>query len=284
MNIQEAKQFLTTELNLLIDEGELDEIFLRIAENLSGASRLQLKLDNDIQLDENKLYSIIERLKKSEPIQYVLAEEWFAGLKFFVNHHVLIPRPETEELVQWILNDVKQIPNQQLNIIDIGTGSGCIPIVLKKSNSNFNMKAIDISKEALQVAQRNANSYLLEIQFIQEDILKPSSSYPMFDIIVSNPPYITNEEKDEMNNRVLDFEPHQALFVTNQDPLQFYKAILKFAQNHLNENGAIYVELNRDYGEQTELLFKNQGYLTNLRKDMYGNTRMLKAQKKNLPI
>lgn len=278
MNISQAREYFHKQCASLFDEGEVNEIFSRVIEHLTGLSGLDIRFNQSIDIYESDLKSITDQLSTNKPIQYVLGYEWFYNLKLKVNEHALIPRPETEELVRWILDYLKQSTKFNPVLIDIGTGSACIPIVLKKQVPLSQLSAIDISEKALELAKENALLHDTQIQFIMDDILQPRHTYEhTFDLIISNPPYITMDEKKEMHERVLHFEPPLALFVTNNDPLQFYKAILLFAQQYLSPNGAVFLELNRDYGEVTETLFQQAGFETTLRKDMYGNTRMLMA-------
>ncbi len=281
MNIREAKIYFDQQCASLFDKSEAEEIFIRIAEELTSMSTVDIKLNTHLEVDDAKLNEMIAQLSTQKPLQYILGYEWFYNLKLVVNEHVLIPRPETEELVRWILDTIKTTHSSTPTILDIGTGSGCIPIVLKKEIPKAEVAAMDISQTALDVAMHNALTYALTIDFIQGDIIDPSFiTGKKYDIIVSNPPYITIPEKAEMNERVVVFEPEQALFVTNNDPLQFYNAILLFSEKHLADNGTIFLELNRDYSIHTKQRYDEAGYETVLRKDMYGNNRMLMAKKR----
>jgi len=281
MNIREAGNYFIEQCSSLYDKSESEEIFFRVAEHLTSKTKAELTLNKKLSVDKDRLDPIILELKTNKPIQYILGYEWFYNCKIAVNEQVLIPRPETEELVRWILQILKIQEMTTPEILDIGTGSGCIPVILKKEYKQANMTAIDISEGALQVAMKNSSQYKLDIQFLKMDILKPEfPTGKIFDIIVSNPPYITQAEKNEMHERVLSFEPTEALFVTNDDPLQFYKAILFFAEKHLATEGMVFLELNSLYGQDVEQLFDQAGFETDLRKDMYGNTRMLMATKK----
>lgn len=279
MNISQAKDYFHQQLASVFDEGEENEIFSRVVEHLTALSKLEIRFNQRIDINETEFVNIVDQLHTNKPIQYTLGYEWFYNLKLKVNEHVLIPRPETEELVRWILDFLKEENLNKPVLIDLGTGSGCIPIILKKQYPLAQVNALDISEKAIELAKENAFDHAAEIQFIVDDILQPKQTYDYtFDVIISNPPYITIDEKEEMHDRVLSFEPSLALFVTNNDPLQFYKSILLFAKQYLSPNGAIFLELNRDYGEATESLFQQAGFATSLRKDMYGNTRMLMAR------
>ena len=285
MNIREAKIYFDQQCASLFDKSEAEEIFIRIAEELTSMSTVDIKLNPHLEVDDAKLNEMIAQLSTQKPLQYILGYEWFYNLKLVVNEHVLIPRPETEELVRWILDTIKTTHGSTPTILDIGTGSGCIPIVLKKEIPKAEVAAMDISQTALDVAMQNALTYALTIDFMQANILDPSYiTGKKYDIIVSNPPYITTPEKTEMNKRVLAFEPTEALFVTNNDPLQFYKAILLFSEKHLADNGTIFLELNRDYSIHTKQCYDEAGYETVLRKDMYGNNRMLMAKKRPIDV
>jgi release factor glutamine methyltransferase len=203
-------------------------------------------------------------------------------MKFFVEENVLIPRPETEELVEWIVTDFKQGKNSKpINIIDIGTGSGCIPIALKKELSNSNITAIDVSEKALLVAKKNAENLNATIHFLQIDFLDKNGwkRLQLYDTIVSNPPYIPINEKEILSKNVTDFEPGIALFVENNDPYIFYKKIAEFAKTHLKESGKIYVEVHEEYAKDVKTIFENAGYLAEIKKDIYGKERMVKAKK-----
>lgn len=224
---------------------------------------------------ETLLYSTIERLKKHEPIQYIIGYCDFCGLTFKVTQETLIPRPETSELVEWITEEQK---GDKVNILDIGTGSGCIAITLSNKLPGCNIAAWDISPGALAVAEENNRNNGTEVIFSQVDILAYQPQDEMFGIIVSNPPYIKEKEKKSMEANVLDWEPHTALFVPDNDPLLFYRAIAEKALAMLTSGGALYFEINRAHGAETVEMLKSLGYIeTELRKDLAGNDRMIKA-------
>ena len=285
MTLNEARTVLTKELKNVYESDELRNIIEMVIGHITNMSRTE-QVKNKVpyltctQLED--LDAITERLKKNEPVQYVLGESWFAGMKFKVNKNVLIPRPETEELVDWIIRDAMSYGPRAMSILDIGTGSGCIPIILKKKLPEANVSAIDVCSEALFTATENAIDLNADVDFLLLDFLDEVKwkELGQYDIIVSNPPYITQAEKNEMHERVLAFEPNEALFVTNNDPLQFYKAILFFAEKHLEKEGMVFLELNSLYGKDVAQLFHHAGFETDLRKDMYGNIRMLMASKK----
>lgn len=234
-------------------------------------------------ISEEKLLmfqSILIDLKKVIPIQYVLGETEFYGLVFKVNPTVLIPRPETEELVDWVLKDVKKLTDNitPLKILDIGTGSGCIPIAIKKYLPDSEIFAIDISETALITAQENAILNQVDIHFSYGDILQPHTSNIKYTIIISNPPYVTISEKENMHVNVVDHEPHSALFVPDDDALIFYSAIADYAMIHLLEGGVLYLEINENLGSQTLALLSNKGFKSlELKKDLRDRDRMIKA-------
>ena len=235
-------------------------------------------LKDDVTLtprQEMLLYGTIERLKKHEPIQYILGHCDFCGHTFKVTPDTLIPRPETSELVEWIAEEQKE---SKVNILDIGTGSGCIAISLSCKLPGCNIAAWDISSGALAVAEENNRSNGSEVTFSQVDILAYQPQCEMFDIIVSNPPYIKENERKSMEANVLDWEPHTALFVPDNDPLLFYRAIAEKALVMLTPGGALYFEINRAHGAETVEMLQSLGYRkTELRKDLAGNDRMIKA-------
>lgn len=244
-------------------------------------STFDLYAGKDMNFSENergRLEVILERLCKYEPFQYIFGKADFCGLSFEVTPAVLIPRPETEELVDWIVQDCAE--RSGLRILDVGTGSGCIPVSLAKRmrTQHPNVTAWDISEEALEVAVRNAVHNQVEVSFVHQDVLK--DDYPVLevDVLVSNPPYIACKEKSEMERNVLDWEPELALFVPDDDPLLFYRRIAEIGLHILAEGGCLFYEINRAYGVETVELLKNLGYTSiELRKDLSGNDRMVKA-------
>ena len=224
------------------------------------------------------LDEMIRRLKKNEPIQYIIGVESFCGLTFEVNPSVLIPRPETQELVGWIAGDCEE--KEACRILDIGTGSGCIPVSLAHRLPKAEVESWDISEDALQVARRNAERNGVEVLFLQKDVLKASPDEARYDVIVSNPPYIAEKEKVDMEANVLDWEPSIALFVPDEDPLLFYRTIAQLGCSMLKEGGALYFEINRAYGQETIQMLEAMGYKDiELRKDSWGNDRMMKAER-----
>ncbi|WBL21686.1 peptide chain release factor N(5)-glutamine methyltransferase [Zunongwangia sp. HRR-M8] len=261
---------------------EILSFFNFLAEHILKRSRLQMALEPNKEISDAEISQFevaLARLKKFEPIQYIIGETEFFSLNFKVAPGVLIPRPETEELVQWILDEVSLQQNKNLQILDIGTGSGCIPISLKKHLPKAQISAIDISEEALKIAKINAEQNEVSIDFMRKDILSAEKLPLQFDIIVSNPPYVRELEKAEMQQNVLRYEPETALYVKDENPLLFYEKITKLAQEGLAKNGLLFFEINQYLVEETETMVKDHGFKTDLRKDMFGNFRMLKAQK-----
>lgn len=278
MTIQEATYSMLNQLRTIYHEGEAGQITDWAMEKLTGSKKAERMLYKNSAItneEEALLHQYTERLMRHEPVQYVLNESWFSGFKFYVDKNVLIPRPETEELVEWIIS----APVAGLKIVDIGTGSGCISITLKKRIKKAEVWSCDISKEALEVAKRNALTLDADVNFIQLDFLdtKQWQQLPSFDIIVSNPPYVPEKDAAQMQANVLKYEPATALFVPDNDPLVFYKAIAVFGKQHLNKNGTIYLEIHEDLGEATTKLFQENGYSTELKKDMQGKDRMMRA-------
>lgn len=251
-------------------------------EHLHGWSKTDLMLHDHTKLtvsDHLFVQNALERLKNYEPLQYIIGETEFYGMPFSVNTSVLVPRPETEELVEWILQSVNN--NSQLKVLDIGTGSGCIAVSLAKHLPQAKLTAWDVSEDALQTARKNAEHNQVNVHFEQRDILTTTpNEAENFDIIVSNPPYVRDSEKEEMHNNVLDYEPHLALFVEDDDALLFYRKITEFAANALSPGGMLFFEINRAFGEATKKLVESYGFRnTELRKDLSGNHRMIKAYK-----
>jgi len=281
MTLNEARTVLTKELRNVYDSGELKNIIELVIEHITNMSRTE-QVKNKVpyltctQLEY--LDAITERLKKNEPVQYVLGKAWFAGMKFKVNKNVLIPRPETEELVDWIVKESQMSKVKSQNIIDIGTGSGCIPVILKKKLPEVNVSAIDVCSEALFTATENAIELNADVNFLLLDFLDEEkwNELGKYDIVVSNPPYVKQSEINAMHERVKEFEPHLALFVPDEDALLFYKKLSGFAVNHLKPGGSLFVEINESLSEQVVNLFRGFANIE-LRKDMQGKDRMIKA-------
>lgn len=239
-------------------------------ELFGGKDKEVFKKDLDV------LYEMSRRLQNREPIQYIIGRETFCGMPFVVNRHVLIPRPETQDLVEWIAEEDQQ--TNPCRLLDMGTGSGCIAISLAKKLPHVQVEAWDISGEALQVARQNALNNQVKVDFHQQDILSASPGIAEWNVIVSNPPYITNKEKAEMEANVLNWEPHTALFVPDHDPLLFYRRIAQLGMNMLVNGGALYFEINRAYGTEIIAMLQALGYKDIIiRKDRFNNERMIKA-------
>ncbi|WP_333599932.1 peptide chain release factor N(5)-glutamine methyltransferase [Flavobacterium sp.] len=280
MLLKNYKAIFLQELSSLYDEKESESFYYLILEKLHGLKRIDLALNPEIVMDGNHLKqwkSIVSDLKVHKPIQYILGETEFFGLPFLVNENVLIPRPETEELVELIVsnNRITELTNP-LKILDIGTGSGCIPIALKKNLANAAVYAIDVSEGALATAKKNAELNQVEVTFLLKNILETDGLEQQFDVIVSNPPYVRNLEKAEINPNVLEYEPHLALFVEDDDALLFYRKIAQLAKKNLNPNGQLYFEINQYLGNETVALLHELGFKNiQLIKDIYGNDRMI---------
>lgn len=276
MNVKQLEQSFIKELSALYDGEEAKQLFCLAAWQVSEWNRAQLLIHATELLDPEQCLaynSILVELKKGRPMQHILAEAWFYGLKFKVTEAVLIPRPETEELIEWILDTVKNQPVS--SILDIGTGSGCIAITLKKNLEQTAVSALDVSADALKVARENATLNTAAISFIHSDILTYNSP-SKYDLIVSNPPYITENEKEEMHQNVLAYEPHLALFVTNENPLLFYKSIADFALINLQPNGKLFFEINEYLGKETVEILLSKGFTDIiLKQDMQGKDRMI---------
>ncbi|MCX3265357.1 peptide chain release factor N(5)-glutamine methyltransferase [Pedobacter agri] len=280
MKIGELEEHFALELEPLYDQDEAKALFGLAAEHVFNLTPVKLKMMRDIDTDFvhlQKILSILNDLMIGKPIQHILGEAHFYGSVFKVNQNVLIPRPETEELVDWIIADCKTKPKAELSIFDVGTGSGCIPISLKKYLPGATVSTLDISSEAIAVAKENAQIMDVHINFIVADIAAFSSE-DKFDVIVSNPPYIRYLEKDKMHKNVLLHEPHLALFVSDDDPLIFYKVIADFAKTNLKPSGNLYFEINEYLGKETTQMLEEKGFTDIvLRRDMQGKDRMLKA-------
>ena len=306
MNIKNYRTQFIQELAPIYDIGESESFFYLILEEKQKLKRIDLALNPDLTFSDEEILvwnSILEQLKKEIPIQYLLGKTSFYGLEFEVNVNVLIPRPETEELVEWIIQSKKlgvgsrktedgsrklEDGSQKIKILDIGTGSGCIAISLSKNIPNAQVFAIDVSEKALATAQKNATLNQVEVNFIKTDILitddlekLPTSNFQLpayFDIIVSNPPYVRELEKAEIKKNVLDNEPHLALFVEDNDALIFYRKIAELAQKSLSPNGQLFFEINQYLGKEMIDLLEKMGFRNiELRQDIYGNDRMIRG-------
>lgn len=288
MRIKEAYHQLQQSIQPLYENREASNIADLILEDITGWDRSRRVIHHDALLSEQQLERYThckEELLHGRPTQYVLGHAWFCDMRFQVDEHVLIPRPETEELVMEVKkmyadNDADE--DQRFRLIDIGTGSGCIAIALKKYFPNWDVWALDQSDGALSIAQKNAVLLDTEIHFIASDILKIAKSdhLPAFDLIISNPPYIPSADKSEMDDRVLDHEPHSALFVTNEDPLQFYKAIIAFSDHHLLRGGMLFFETHEMYAQEVAALMEENGFENiAVKKDLQEKERIVLGRK-----
>lgn len=284
MTLKEYRNIFNTTLSELYPKTEIDTFLGLLIEEYLGLNRVDLVIKADFKIDESKLIilnKVLKRLQKEEPIQYIIGHTEFFGYPLIVNQNTLIPRPETEELVAWIIDEVRNnsnYSNKQISILDIGTGTGCIPISLAKELNNAVISAIDVSEKAIEIAKKNAIENQVNINFITKDILQTTNLNTQFDIIISNPPYVRNLEKKEINNNVLENEPHLALFVEDNNALIFYDKIADLAKNHLNKNGCLFFEINQYLGQETSTLLKSKAFKNiELRKDIFKNDRMLKA-------
>ncbi|WP_288956265.1 peptide chain release factor N(5)-glutamine methyltransferase [uncultured Polaribacter sp.] len=292
MILKEFRNYFSEALSEIYPKTEIDTFFFLLIEEKLHLQRIDTVLKPDFLIDDDmllRLKNITKRLQKEEPIQYILGKTEFYGLPFIVNENTLIPRPETEELVEWIIKEIQEkrikskdvisnINEKSLSILDIGTGTGCIPISLANNLKCVKISAIDVSKKALQIARKNANLNNAEVDFIEMDILNTNKLNQQYDIIISNPPYVRELEKVEINNNVLENEPHLALFVTDENPLIFYKKITDLAKQHLTKNGVLFFEINQYLGKETVEILDKKGFQNIiLKKDLFGNNRMLKA-------
>ena len=287
MRIKQYRTQFIKELSPFYDAYEAESFFYLILENKHKLRQIDLALNHELTFSDADLAiwgGFLNELKKEVPIQYLLGKTNFYGLDFEVNENVLIPRPETEELVEWIINENKEGKSKKIKVLDIGTGSGCIAISLAKNLPNAEVYGIDVSKKAIETAKRNAINNNVDITFMYQNILDTDVLACNFDIIVSNPPYVRNLEKEEIKKNVLDYEPHLALFVDDNDALVFYRKIAALAKSGLKENGKLYFEINQYLGkEMTDLLEKMDFKNIELRKDIYDNDRMISCKvSKNL--
>jgi release factor glutamine methyltransferase len=296
MKLHEAEQHIKKELQKLYEEQEAATIAGLAIEHITGLSKAQRVSRKEEALSSSqidRLHHDLNRLKDHEPIQYIMNKAWFYGMELYVDKNVLIPRPETEELVRWIIDDVKQSGKEvfikkamkadettQLKILDVGTGSGCIALALKKEMPRAEVWGCDVSEEALNVGRRNGSSLDIRVDFQGMNFLDEAQQklLPTVDILVSNPPYVPLKDKLQMHSNVVDHEPHTALFVPDNDALIFYRSLAEFGKKRLYENGSIYMEIHEDLGQDVLQVFKENGYgKVELRKDMQGKDRMIKA-------
>ena len=284
MTIHEANMRLLFRLYELYDNREAANIADLVMENITGWKRIDRVVNKEVKCSapmEEQLDQYIEELAAHKPVQYVLHEAWFAGMKLYVDENVLIPRPETEELVDMVIKYVLKefaSPNKEITILDISTGSGCIPIAIKKKIPQSKVYGVDVSEAALDIAKNNAATNNADVNFMLSDFLDESrwNELSAADIIVSNPPYIPLQEKDRMQDNVTRYEPHLALFVPDNDPMLFYKAIARFAEKKLLPGGKIFVEVHEDYSEAVKDVFTF--FNSEKIKDMQGKNRFVTAQ------
>lgn len=281
MRLKAIQNKFRQELGDIYPQEEVDSFFYILTETYYDIKRIGLATDSDLSVqDPSQILKALDELKEHKPLQYITGETEFYGLPFKVNEGVLIPRPETEELVEWVLK--KTEPNANISILDIGTGSGCIAIAIANFLPQAKIYALDISVDALRVAKQNAKLNHVEIEFIEANILNLKEVGPdiKFDIIVSNPPYVREQEKQFMKPNVIDNEPHLALFVKDQDPLQFYNAIADFANHNLKEEGLLFFEINEYLGNaMIDLLMHKHFVDIELKQDIFKKDRMIKGKK-----
>jgi release factor glutamine methyltransferase len=295
MKLYEAEQSLVRDLKEMYDDGEAAHIAGLVMEHLTHFSKTERIMKKEVDLTGNQLSDwerYAAQLKNKQPVQYLMNKAWFYGLELYVDNNVLIPRPETEELVDWIINDVnlsgkdvfEKKENEadettELKILDVGTGSGCIALALKKTLARAEVWGCDISEAALNVARRNGSALDIRVDFQGLDFLDEAQQrqLPTVHILVSNPPYVPLKDKDQMHANVVNYEPHTALFVPDHDPLLFYKALAQFGKKRLYAGGSIYMEIHEDLGQEVMDLFRKQGYGVELKKDLQQKNRMVKA-------
>ncbi|WP_324026812.1 peptide chain release factor N(5)-glutamine methyltransferase [Maribacter sp. BPC-D8] len=286
MLLREINNIYHSELDVIYGKEEVNSFFYLLIEHYFDLERFVLVIQPELVIDkeqETVIFQALSELKLEKPIQHIIGTAYFMDLDFKVNGYVLIPRPETEELVRWILDDHKNTA-KALTILDMGTGSGCIPISLDKNLTDAKVFGLDISTDALKVAEENNGLHGANVKFFKADMLSLNTETSVkeldqkFDIIISNPPYVRELEKAEMQNNVIDHEPSLALFVPDEDPLKFYSSVVNFAAEHLNEKGCLYLEINQYLGKETKQLLEKSNFKTiELRKDMFGNDRMIKG-------
>ena len=285
--VRDCRRHYASELEKIYDSDEANALIMILLEHYFGIDRVKMALEPELRLSESELLTLhfgVKELLKNKPIQYVIGETEFCGMRFFVEEGVLIPRPETEELVNKLAVSSCQLaadPSPSFRIIDIGTGSGCIAISLAKLLKDSVVTAVDVSEKALEIAKKNAEANGVDVQFVLDDILnpkKPELIDNQYDIIVSNPPYVCESEKKEMRANVLDYEPSSALFVSDNDPLIFYRKILEFAQKTLKPDGQVWFEINEKFGKEMINLCHEKGFKNvEIIKDFREKDRILKA-------
>ncbi len=283
MTIDEANRQLISSLVHIYDDREVASISSLVLEKITGMSRTARLIHKHDKFEAPQLHLFqqwLAELSEHRPLQYVLGEAWFEGLRFYVDENVLIPRPETEELVDWVLADLQSFPAPDLRALDIGTGSGCMAISIAKKRKELQLMACDISPDALAIARKNAVANNVEVEFFLCDIRDVSSwgEMPGLHLVISNPPYIPESQKATLDKHVRLFEPELALFVPDEDPILFYKLIGQFARKKLLEGGRLFLELHHDFAWEIMHWFNENGFSSELRKDVSGKSRMLKAQ------
>jgi len=286
MTTEQLYNDFLNQLTSIYEKREAANIADWVFEKVTGFKRIGKKLNRDVELEKDaiqKLHKYLAELLQNKPVQYVLNEAWFYKMKFYVNENVLIPRPETEELVEWLVGDVRSLMYNvgygEFKVLEIGTGSGCIAVSIKKELENIGITAIDISEEALTVANKNADALHTKINFLQNDFLNETlwDLLGIYDVIVSNPPYIPENEKEKLAKNVSAFEPPIALFVENNNPFIFYDKIAKFSRSHLEPKGKIFVEIHEEYAKEVNKIFLAYNFKTQIREDMYGKERIIQA-------
>ncbi len=294
--VRDCRKYYAGELEKIYGSDEANALIMILLEHYFNIDRMKIALEPDLRLSESEMLTLhfaVKELLKNKPVQYIIGETEFCGMRFFVNENVLIPRPETEELVNKLAvtpnssfrpkrSGVEKSPTH-ISILDIGTGSGCIAISLAKLLEDSAVTAVDVSEKALEVAKKNAEANEVNVTFIKDDILNPQNRDLLngqFDIIVSNPPYVCESEKSEMRANVLDYEPSTALFVSDNDPLVFYRKILEFAQKALKPNGEVWFEINEKYGNETAELCHSEGFKNvEIIRDFRERERILRARR-----
>lgn len=282
MKLSQLKINCTTQLQGMYDKEEIHSFFYLLCDSFLNYRRFDVSMNHDRLLSKptmERFDSALARLQAREPIQYILGCTEFYGLPFQVNKHTLIPRPETEELVDWILSHF-QNQGAVLDILDIGTGSGCIAVALAKNLLRASISALDISHKAIALAKENASNNQVSVSFSDQDILDTKSLEKKYDVIVSNPPYVRQQERKAMHTNVLAYEPSNALFVSNEDPLLFYRKIAQLAMVSLQTKGWLYFEINEYLSKEMDVLLKEIGFANiEIKKDFRAVPRMIKCQK-----
>ena len=281
--VRDCRRYYAGELEKIYGSDEANALIMILLEHYFDINRVKIALEPELRLSESELLTLhfaVKELLKNKPIQYIIGVTDFCGLQFHVDENVLIPRPETEEIVQKIAHSAETMCTSSVHILDIGTGSGCIAISLAKLIKNSDVTAIDISEKALEVAKKNAEVNDVNVNFVHADILNPEEglSNQKFDIIVSNPPYVCESEKKDMRANVLDYEPATALFVSDDDPLLFYRKILEFSQKNLRKDGEIWFEINEKLGLETKKLCIDENFINvEIISDYRGKDRIVKV-------